>query len=223
MTLTFPDWAELSRYVYLAIGSAVLILLSAGLYYAPIARSKVPAILLGIVGGAGLGAGIAVIAMMGYGWRWYAQYYENSNPRLSGGEPPPMGGGGRPRGGGQRGTGFNSKNQLASLITKLDLLTHERPAVKLDIEQKRKIREQIQKLEDNEALGEDEAQKRLDAVVEILHDDQKQILSEAGVNLPGQRSGNRGGGDAPANPFKEGPPYQHLKSLRDQLKDAKTE
>lgn len=131
--------------------------------------------------------------------------------------------GGGQRGGGQRGGGPTSKNQLASLITKLDLLTHERLSVKLDAEQKRKIREQIQKLEEKDELSEEEAKTKLDAVVEVLHDDQKKTLSEAGASLPGQRSGNRGGGDAPANPFKEGQSNEHLKSLRSQLEDKNTE
>jgi hypothetical protein len=229
MTLSFPDWGEMSLYVYLAVGGAVLILMSIGLHFA-LPRTQVPAFLLGIVGGMGLGAGAAVIGMMGFGWRWYAQYYENENPRLGASGPPQMGGGGGRggRGGGQRGGGrggqrggggASSKNQLASLITKLDLLTHDRLSVKLDAEQKRKIREQIQKLEEKDELSEEEAKTKLDAVVEILHDDQKATLSEAGANLPGQRGGNRGGGDASANPFKGGQPNEHLKSLRNQLDD----
>ncbi|HZV05672.1 MAG TPA: hypothetical protein VE999_11370 [Gemmataceae bacterium] len=221
--------------MYLAIGGAVLILMSLGMYYVPASQMKIPAFLLGIVGGVGVGAAVAIIGMMGFGWRWYAQYYENQNPRMgSGGSPPAMGvvGGGPPaagggsgqRGGRQRGSAdSNSKNQLASLITKLDLLTHERPVVQLDAEQKRQIRKQIEKLDDKEDLSEEEAKKKLDAMVGILHDDQKKILSEAGANLPGQQGGNRGRGEAPPNPFKEGQPNQHLKSLSNQLEDKKTD
>jgi hypothetical protein len=235
MALSFPDWAEMSFYVYLAIGGAVLILMSLGMYITPVSQLRIPAFLLAIVGGVGLGAAVAVIGMMGFGWRWYAQYYENQNPRMgSGGSPPAMGvvgggpqttaGGGGQRGGGQRGAAnTNSKNQLASLITKLDLLTHERPVVQLDAEQKRQIRKQIEKLEDKEDLSEEDAKKKLDAVVAILHDDQKRTLNEAGANLPGQQGGNRGRGEPPPNPFKEGQPNQHLKSLSNQLEDKKTD
>src|SRR5262245_53562487 len=193
MALSFPDWAEMSLYVYLAIGGAVLMLMAIGLYYVPVPQMKLPAFLLGIVGGVGVGAGVAVIGLMGFGYRWYAQIYENQTPRRmsmggggggqammggggggapkaegGGGGPAMAGGGGGHRGGGQRGAAnSNSKNQLASLITKLDLLTHERPVVKLDADQKRQIRKQIEKLEDKEDLSEEEAKKKLDAVVDI--------------------------------------------------------
>jgi hypothetical protein len=233
MPLSYPDWSEWSWYVYLAVGGAVLILASAGMYFSSASQNKVPAYLLAIVGGLGLGAAGAIIGMMGFGWRWYAQKYDNGTqmaaptmPVNAGG--PPMGEGG-PRGGGMRGgggprggSGPNSKNQLASLITRLDLLTHERPAVKLDGEQKKKMREQILQLDEKEELSEEEAKKKLDAVMEILTDDQRKTLGEAGATGAGQRGGNRGG-EAPANPFLEGQANQHLKSLRGELEGKKTE
>jgi hypothetical protein len=229
--MSFPDSTEMSLYVYLAVGGAVVILTALGMYYTPVSQMKAPAILLGIVGGLGVGVALGIIAMMGFGYRWYVQVYDNGSR-----EPPPgmpaqqmaaRGGGRGPTdggGGGQRGgNGPSAKTQLASLITKLDILTHERPAVKLEAEQKRKISDQIQKLEDKEDLTEEEAKEKLDAVVGILNDDQRKTLSEAGAPLQGQRGANRGGGSPPANPFREGQAGEHLKSLRGELEGKKKE
>jgi hypothetical protein len=246
MAMSFPDWSEMSLFVYLAIGGAVVILTALGMYFTPVSQIKAPAVVIGIVGGLGAGAALAIIAMMGFGWRWYVQVYDNGAdigpaPQLpaaggGGGRGGPPGGGGRGGmpggggggqrggGGGQRGgSGISAKNQLAAVITKLDLLTHKAPVVTLDAEQKRKMREQIQELEDKEDLTEEEAKEKLEAVVGILNDDQKKTLSEAGADVPGQRGGNRGGGSAPANPFREGQTGEHLKSLRGELEGKKKE
>jgi hypothetical protein len=215
MPLSFPDWSELSLYVYVAVGGAVAILMALGMHFAPITQRKIPAIVIAIVGALGGGAAGAVISMMGFGWRWYGQHYEQphegpppGSPRGQGGDEPPGRGG--PAGRGRP----NPKTQLVSLITKLDLVTHEHPAVTLSAEQKRKIRERLQKLDGWEVLMDTDAKEALDAVLEILTDEQKKILNED--RKPGATN-------PPLNPFKEEPDSEHLKSLRSQLAEKKAQ
>jgi hypothetical protein len=127
--------------------------------------------------------------------------------------------------GGMRGTGGRGpspKNQLASLVTKLDQLTGKPLGLNLTDEQRTKIREQIQGLGDAEDLSDEEAQKRLDALLKIVEGD-KDTLEAAGYRWPGEQGGGRGAGpgDAPKNPFKEGASEKHLKDLQDHLSGGK--
>jgi len=207
-----------------------------GLNFTPVTQIKVPAFLLGIVGGLGVGAGVAVLGMMGFGWRWYAQHYEqvhegdpprlpaNNGPAMArgGGGGPAMARGGRggPRGGGSA-SNASAKNQLESLITTLDLVTHERPTVKLTAEQKQKIREQIQKVLEKDALLESDAKEALDALQAILKD-QRKSLEEAGYRWPDEADGKKDAPSPPPNPFREGADSKHLKSLQGQLEEKKT-
>jgi hypothetical protein len=142
-----------------------------------------------------------------------------------------MGGGGMMGGGGGRGMGGrqgggggrgpNSKNQLATLVAKLDLLTHKPLAVRLDAQQKDKMREQLKDLDDGE-LSEEKAKERLDALLEILKD-QRKTLEDAGYRWPGQGGGGfQRPADVP-NPFKVEQNEQHLKALRELLAEAPTE
>jgi hypothetical protein len=128
-------------------------------------------------------------------------------------------GGGMGGGGFGRGRGPNSKNDLASLVGKLDLLTRKPLAVTLTEDQKQKVREQLKGLEEPKELTEGEAKKRLDALVEILKD-QRETLKNAGWPREG------GGGFRPPrdfpNPFQEGENSEHLKSLLGQMGKSQT-
>jgi hypothetical protein len=130
-----------------------------------------------------------------------------------GGGAPQMG----PPGGGPGGFRPQPKSQLARLVAKIDQLTQKPLQLNLTTEQKAKLREQLQGLGDKDELSDEEAKKRLDAILEIVKKD-KDTLEAAGYNWPGERGGGRGGsGPPPAPNFKEGPDADHLKSLQNQL------
>jgi hypothetical protein len=107
---------------------------------------------------------------------------------------------------------------LARLVVKIDQLTQKPLHITLTTEQQAKIREQLQGLDDKAELSDEEAKKRLDAILEIVKGN-KDTLEAAGYNWPGQMPGGRGGfGQPPApNPFKEDANAKHLKSLQEQL------
>lgn len=238
--MSLPNWTDMSLYHYLAIGGGVFILLALVLFFTRLSALKVPALFLGIVGGFGAGVGLGVVGMGFLGYHWEPQTAEgdprealarNAPPGMPGGmmgggmPGGMMGGGGMPpgMGGGGRGRGPNSKNQLASLIAKLDVLTHKPLAVHLNPEQKAEVRKQLKDLDAKEELSDDEAKTRLTALLEILKD-HKKTLEDAGYRLPGGGGGGRGQRppDAP-NPFKEDGNAQHLKALNDLLTEAPTE
>ncbi len=201
-------------------------------------RLKVPAIIVAGVIGFGVGVGAGVLTLLGLGFARPAALAEDVP--AADGQPGPRGGpggmpGGRPggRGGGGPGMGFmggfgrgpNSKNQLATLVAKLDQLTGKPLAVRLDAAQRKQVEQQLKGLDDAKELSEEDAKKRLDTLLDLLKD-QKDTFEAAGYRWPGQRGGGGGGFRPPAdvpNPFKEEANSKHLQSLRQQLAHEKTE
>jgi hypothetical protein len=130
-------------------------------------------------------------------------------------------GGGKGKGGGMVGLDGimrfppQPRGQLASLVTKLDQLTRKPLAIHLSDEQRAKLRPQLAGL-DKEDLSDEEAQKRLDAILEIVKAD-KPALEAAGFSWPGSPSAppptNEG------NPFTSEQNSKHLKSLQEQVKE----
>ena len=118
------------------------------------------------------------------------------------------------------GRGPSAKNQLASLVSKLDQLSVKPIKLELSDEEKKKIDEQIHGLDQAAELTDEDAKKRLDALLEVVKD-QRVVLEEAGYRWPGQGGGFRPPANPPPNPFKEDPNRQHLKSLEDQLAKGK--
>ncbi len=225
--MSIPNWTELPFYYYLAIGGGVVIVLAVILYYTPVSRLKFPGILAAAVGGVAVGVGVGVVGMTYFGYRLppseTAHATEQPAPEGDGlgkmGRPGlggrPGGGMGRPGGGGgMGGMRPNSKNDLANLVTKLDVLTRKPLAVTLTDEQKQKVREHLAGLDKEDKLSEDEAKKRLDALLEIVKD-QRDTLKSAGFRWPGEGGGRGGfgGQNDDRNPFKEGDNNEHLKSL----------
>lgn len=126
-------------------------------------------------------------------------------------------GGGKGGFGGGKGGGMfkvSSRNQLAGLVVKLDQLTQKPLTVSLSAEQRGKLAALLEGLDKEETLSEDEAKKRLDAILEIVKDDRK-TMEAAGYRWPGEGGGFRRPSDAP-NPFKEeeNDAVGALKSLR---------
>ena len=143
---------------------------------------------------------------------------------LPGGGPPggglPGGGmfGGKGGGGKGKGKGFGApsdKAQLAALIAKLDQLTNANLTLKLTDEQRATIREQLKDLSEQEEVTDEDAKKRLDAILDSLKD-QRQVLEAAGYFWPGTPFPK----NAPAgsNPFRVGPDSAKLNSLQEKLK-----
>lgn len=232
-----PDWTDLTNYHFLAIGGAALVLVALLLHFTPVARLKMPAVLLGVVGGLGTGIALGVLSMASIGYHYKPPPEETSQvptpgmvPRMQ--APPGMpgrgmqpgggGGGGRGMGGGR---GPNPKTQLVTLVTKLDQLSSKPLHLTLDAEQKKKVDEQLQELDKEKELKAEDAQKRLDALKKLLTQDQLVALDVAGYRWPS--SGQGGGGRPPAadqaNPFTQKENADHLKSLRAYLEDKKTE
>ena len=119
-------------------------------------------------------------------------------------------GGGMPGGGFGGGRGPGVKSQLTGLITTLDVLVTKPLSVELTPEQKKRILGIIKDLGDKDELTDQEAQKRLDALVEALGS-YRETFEAAGYVWP---VGQPGGGSPPApNPFKAAAMEKHLKSL----------
>jgi hypothetical protein len=100
------------------------------------------------------------------------------------------GGGGMAKGGGG-GFGPSPKTQLAQLVAKLDVLTEKPLSIDLTDDQRAKVREQIKGLASAEELSDDEATKRMNAMLEVLKD-QKATLEAAGYRWPGEGGGAGG-------------------------------
>jgi hypothetical protein len=129
------------------------------------------------------------------------------------GGPSRIGGSGGPGVGGRRGP--NSKNRLAELVVKLDQLTGKPLGVTLSAEQQAKLCEQLHGLEKQETLSEEDAGKRLTAILEIVKDD-RATLEAAGYRWPGPPGGFQPPPDVP-NPFKEEANGEHLKALQQRV------
>ncbi len=207
------------------------------------AEAKVPTLVSVAAICLALGAGAAVVTMNLMGYRLEkpgAAQPESATPT------PPMGmagpPGGAPPGGAPSGTpgmgapggtakagapkggmgrGPNPKLQLASLVSKLDLVTGTPPTIQLTDQQRKKIQEQLQGLDAAEDLPAEEAQKRLEALLEVLKD-HRETLELVGYRWPSQ--GGPTSFSAPPeakNPFKEEKNAKPLKSLQSRLQPTK--
>jgi len=118
-------------------------------------------------------------------------------------------------------SGPSAASQLATLVTKLDLLTNAPLTVTLVDDQKAAVAEQLVGLEELDYLPEADAQKRLDALFEILGEPNKDALSAVGVRWPGAG----GGGFQPPypNPFHGPANAEALSSLQERMKPAPAE
>ncbi len=232
------DWTDMGIYPWIAGGGGIVLLLAIVFCFLRLGKLSIPA---GVVAGlAGLGTGTALgVVLMGLmGYQIKAPESDNepadasAGPRpggggmMMGGGPPGMGGmRGMPgggmmggRGGGPGGFGGfrpSSKAQLASLVGKLELLTSKPLTLELNAEQRQQVRKQLEGLADKEELSDEEAKKRLDALLEVL-EDHKDTLTAVGFRWPGERGGGGGfgrPGQAPANPFTAKAARKDLEAL----------
>ncbi len=160
--------------------------------------------------------------------------------------PPSMGGGGAPGGpaggggmggGGMGGGGMGGgmmgmmgggqgprpKQQLTTLVRKLELLTGD-IALSLTDEQRQTLAKQLDEFAEIKTLTDDEAEKKYNDLLALFDDAQK--AKQEAVGLPFRRGGAGGGGGfggggtppAPdANPFESEANANALKTLRERL------
>jgi hypothetical protein len=173
-----------------------------------IASLRVPAIItcsiISLV--VGLGGGAGAMTYFGYHWK----------PEITV-PPPPAGMPAAPTGIGGAKSGPSAKSQLAQLLVKLDQVTGHQLVVNLTSEQKKALREQLAGLGDPDELKDDDAKKRLDAILETVKS-HKETMELAGFRWPGPPAGGMSMGSAPKkeapNPFKEGDNAKRLQELQ---------
>jgi len=217
--MAFVDPTDMSLYPYLAAGGALVALLAMAAHFGGGAKLRVPTVVVATVAGLGTGLALGVILMGLLGFR----LQEPSPPEAGSPDDPrqrvaaggPMPGTGMPPG---MGGPPSARLQQATLVGKIDLLTGKPLALKLSDEQRRKVREQLAGLDKLDALGEEDAQKRLGALLAALEDD-KETLDAVNYRGPGPGGPPGRGAPAPlpANPFREGAARGHVQSLQRRL------
>jgi hypothetical protein len=202
-----------------------------------LAQMKIPvAIMTGTICFA-LGVGAGILGMIACSEEKKPDAADSSRASgVRGGPPggmPPMGrGGGQPGrgprmgggGGGPMGGMFGQqspKTQLATLVAKLEQLTGKPLALHLNEDQRAKLRKQLDGLDAKKTLTDEDAKKRLDAILDIVKKD-KATLEAAGYRWPGPGGGGLGQRANAPNPFKVEPNDKRLKSLQDQLGKVET-
>lgn len=154
---------------------------------------------------------------------------------------PSMGGGGAPAAGGPSGGGGmmgmggggggmmgmmgggqgpRPKQQLTSLVRKLELLTGD-IALNLTDEQRQAIAKQLDEFAALQTLTDDDAEKKYKDLLAVFDDGQKAKQDAIGLPRGGGGGGGFGGGGTPtppdANPFESETNANALKSLRERL------
>jgi hypothetical protein len=142
-----------------------------------------------------------------------------------------MGGGMMGMGGGG-GRGPQPKQQLTTLVRKLELLTGDITLTLTD-EQKEKLARQLDEFAELKTLSDEEAEQRYNDLLGLFDDTQK--AKQDAIGLPFRRGGGGGGGgfgggfggggnqpNPNANPFENESNATALQSLRDRLKNPAT-
>jgi len=143
-----------------------------------------------------LGAVAAVAYMVNYGYR-----FGKAGDASGEVEPAP--------------SGPSNRDQLTTMITRLDQYTTKPLFVELSAEQKKELQKQLEGLEELEVVSDEDAKAKVESLLDILKD-KKDFLDVTGLSR-GRRARVGGGGTAavpPPNPFAQGGPGKSLKSLR---------
>src|SRR5262245_22816278 len=179
--------------------------------------AKVPAVIVCALIAFGIGAVAGVVTMAGFGKEERPGFQlgpSASAPDYANTPMPGMPGGGR----GPGNFGPPPQVQPATIVTKLDQLTQKPLTLQLTAAEKKKIVDLLKGLPDRDEISDQDAQKCLDQLLEVLKGS-KETLEAAGFRWPGAGGGGfgRGAPQPVANPFKEGNPNKHLKSLETTL------
>jgi len=102
----------------------------------------------------------------------------------------------------------SAKDLLVSLVVKLDRLSAQSAKLNMSKEERQKVLRQLQDLGDVKTLSEDEAKKRVEALLDVLKE-HKDILVAADFAWPGSAR--------LPNPFLEDENRAHLNALRARL------
>ncbi len=119
--------------------------------------------------------------------------------------------GGGAKGGGRGGRGPSPKAQLTQLVTKIDQLTAQPLKIDLTSQQKTRMKDILAGLDAKEEISDEDAKAKFDELIKVVEGN-KATLEAAGYRWPGTRFQPQG--ESPPNPFKEGEPATHLKSLQ---------
>jgi hypothetical protein len=196
-----------------------------------IAQARVPAIVASSVVFlvVGMGAGAALMSAFTPHWRSQLPVA----PPMSGmgpaegapaGGAKAKGGGAKAKGDGEKAKGQGAKAksggpdpkpQLALLVDRLALLTGKPVGISLSDEQKKKVLEQIDGLEAKTSLDAEDAQKRLDALIDVLKD-HRETFEAIGYRWPGTVPPMFRATEPP-NPFLDQQRRKQVQALREQF------
>jgi hypothetical protein len=214
------DLNDMQVWQYFAIAGGGVLLLGLIVYFLPVGKVKVPAVVTTAFGGIVAGLALGVLLMAGFG---YKPREEDLPPGTSG--PPgkenekalAKGKGNAPKGKGNFGGGGppSPRAQLISLITALDAVADRPLVITLTPEERAMIAEQLKGLDSADEVKDEDAKKRLDAIAKIVEKNQKS-LEAVGYRTTPAPKGSGLSKDNP-NPFKEGATAQRLKSLLERL------
>ncbi len=223
------DFNHMQTWHYFALIGGGVLVLGVILYFLPIGKMKIPEIITAAFGGLVAGVAFGIIFMAGFGYRPFAPEPVNQFDEAPTGPPPgptaPMpkgkaGGRATPKGKGGFGAPPSSKMQLASLVAVLDRIVDKPVSVNLSPEDRSAIAKQLEGLDTANEIKEEDAKARLEAIQKVLEKD-REALEKVGYRWPGTpRGGFAKGGfgkDPPANPFKQEPAAERLKSLNERL------
>jgi hypothetical protein len=221
------DFNNLQNWHYFALIGGAVLLLGIIVYFLPIGKMKIPAVITTAFAALGAGVAIGVIFMAGFGYKPNTPEADAAPVGDGTGEPKNAGpamakgkGGAAPKGKGGPAAPPSSKVQLARLVTALDSVVDKPVTVTLSPEDRAAIAKQLEGLETATEIKEDDAKARLEAIQKILEKDRK-ALETVGYNWAGEpKAGGGKGGfgkDPPPNPFKEGSAAERLKSLMERL------
>ena len=196
----------MAQYLAIAGAGAVVALIGLALRKPLQGHGAVPGWLAGSIAGFLLGSGIAFVLLhqLGYGWLEQPPVIQVMPNVVAGGVA--VGQGGQPGGGpGGGGPGGNrppvTPTAVVNLVKKLNLLDVGLK-IELSSEQASRLSQALAGLDDDDTMSNEEAEKRMEACVAVLMEDQKAIV--ASIDLPrrrGQGGGGAGGaGGAPAMP-----------------------
>lgn len=235
------DFNNMQTWHYLALGGAGILILGVVLYFLPVGKMKIPGVIVAAFGGLGTGLAVGIIFMAGFGYLPVAmdarpggqdQGGEAKQVRLAGGDPKGKGGGfggpggGAPKGkggfGGPGGFGPPPKMQLVNLVNTLNTFVDQPVSINLSAEDRAAIAKELEGLSTASEIKDEDAKAKLEAIQKILEKNNRKALETVGYRWTGEPKGGfpKGGfpKEPPPNPFKQGSPAEHLKSLMERLK-----
>jgi hypothetical protein len=199
---------------------------------------KIPGVIVAAFGGLGTGLAVGIIFMAGFAYQPLApdapvggqdRRAEVKQVRLGGDDPKGKGagfagpGGGNPKDkggfGGPGGFGPPPKMQLVNLVNALNALVDKPVTVSLSSEDRAAIAKELEGLDTASEIKDEDAKAKLEAIQKILEKNNRKALETVGYRWAGEPKGGppKGGFPPSPNPFKDGTPAEHLKSLMERL------